>query len=611
MINTKLAAPGKTSAQSGITLMEALAALAIGSIVTAGVVGLVNESLDDTKAQQAALYQSRISEAAAAYIRKEYQTLLGQTVPKAVKLQDLKDKEVLDASFSATNPYGQTPCLLIRTVNSQVQAMLVTEGGDPVPAKQLAYAASLSQNGGSITAPGGVLTASGAFGNWTIPVSAFGTTKCTGTAAGADHLATLVSWGASGMSAGMAAGTSEFLYRGTLPGNPDANKMTTALDMGGNAINNAASVTTGNLNAASISATSFSTNFLNLGTTAATTCSATRIGAYARDPATNELRWCDGTAWKSGGTFLSRNAVAGDPDANKMSTALNMGGNAINNAGDIVSSGKLQFGAVREGVSCDIPQNMYAQSVDSPNHLLHCAASGTMHIGGENKILQQAAAGANCASNGDYAQNVSRPSELLRCDVWANGGPLQWGLAYFLPPSTFEAQEGDACGSSPIVFAAKRGSAPSSLLACQADAGGGKTYKPATKFVGTWQAASLLPKVAIEAGKYDFRTAYSGVGVDPAAPFYNDGFLVRGRELSCFKDDADPTSRGGCVAWCPAGKIAISGTVYCPDSNRSVAKSEHVTSGSFSGWRGSCFWTDANSDNQKVFAQVVCGSLSY
>jgi prepilin-type N-terminal cleavage/methylation domain-containing protein len=304
MRNNKLGIPGKKAAQSGVTLFEVLAAMVIGAIVTAGLVGVVNDSLDDIKGQQAASYQSKVAEAAASYVRARYQTLTALAGPIAVTTESLISQRFLDASFTPTNVYSQAPCLLIRTVNQQPQAILVTEGGLPIPDKQLAYIATLSQNGGSVVREGTAKILLGAFGNWRIPLLDFNSQKCGASGTNENHLATLVSWGSSSLGAGMGAGTSDFLYRNNV-GNPDANKMTTALDMGTSDIKNAGKITgtdakfadvtaanissVGNLSASTLFVTPFS----------APTCTAAQKDLYARHPTTHELYWCDGTKWKA------------------------------------------------------------------------------------------------------------------------------------------------------------------------------------------------------------------------------------------------------------------------------------------------------------------------
>jgi hypothetical protein len=403
-MKTNATLPPRRLIQAGVTLFEVIAALAVGAVITAGVTSIVNDSLDDTKAQQAASYQAKVSEAAASYIKVNYQTLqaLGSTT-KTVTMTDLVSGNFLDPSTATTNSYGQEPCLMVRvtTVAGQLlpQALLITQkktGSSAIPGKQLAYAASLSPNGGSLaleddpasttTPKGKQVSAKGAYSNWKIvlkdsnnALKNFNGTSCT---IDPGHLATLVTWGAAGTGAGAPTGTSDFLYRNAVAGVPSANKMGTTLDMGGNDITNVKNLTvTGALNISGA-----------LNTTGTLSASAMTLaensvggscmpeGSYARaasspqynNPANAPMLVCASGKWASyNDNFLYRKQVPGSSDANSMMTTLDMNSNDINYVRSISLDGS-------SGGGINAPQGYGVFSNLSSRYLrLHAPATGT------------------------------------------------------------------------------------------------------------------------------------------------------------------------------------------------------------------------------------------
>jgi prepilin-type N-terminal cleavage/methylation domain-containing protein len=215
----------------GFTLVEMLAALAIGVMLMAGVASLINDSLEDTKGQQAALHQSQVTAAAMKYINAHYNDVLSAasaTTPATITVDMLRTTDFLSDNFSTTNAYGQTPCVLVlETTAGRLDALVVTEGGTSIPSKNIAYVAAQAGQGGGYIRSGGALNppvAQGAFNAWSVPATNFTSTNCSGTAAGADHLASALFFDGPGSS-------SDYLYRNSVPGHPELNAMTTPLNM--------------------------------------------------------------------------------------------------------------------------------------------------------------------------------------------------------------------------------------------------------------------------------------------------------------------------------------------------------------------------------------------
>lgn len=227
-----------TKMQRGFTFIELLGALAIGTLMMIGLSAMIDTSLEDNKAQQVALYQAQITNAASKYISDNYATLIttATSTTPAPPITAAMLAPYLPPSFAATNAYQQTPCVLVlQPAVNKLSALIVTEGGSQIPAKEIGYvAANAGQGGGYIPAtttqnPAGTpLIAQGAFGSWSLTnasLSNYLKNKCTGTTAGPGNLATALFYDGSGSL------PTDFLYRVAVPGRPELNQMMTPLHM--------------------------------------------------------------------------------------------------------------------------------------------------------------------------------------------------------------------------------------------------------------------------------------------------------------------------------------------------------------------------------------------
>jgi prepilin-type N-terminal cleavage/methylation domain-containing protein len=215
----------------GFTLIEVLGALAIGSALVAGVATMVEAVLEDSRGEQAALYQAQIVVAAAKYINVDanYGQLLaaaGGAAPAVVTLAMLKATGHLSANVMATNAYGQTPCVLVRqTAPGRLDALVVSEGGRAIPVKAIAAVAASAGPGGGYIPADAPSSARGAFTSWSLPLAGFSGASCSGTAAGASHLASALFFNGPGQLA------TDFVYRSAVQGRPELNQMHTPLHM--------------------------------------------------------------------------------------------------------------------------------------------------------------------------------------------------------------------------------------------------------------------------------------------------------------------------------------------------------------------------------------------
>ncbi|KAB0632287.1 shufflon system plasmid conjugative transfer pilus tip adhesin PilV [Burkholderia stagnalis] len=215
----------------GFSLIEVLGALAIAAVMLAGIAMLVDTSLDDVRAQQAAQYQSQVTAAATRALKRDYDAWwqrANKLTPIVMKLTDLQTTNDLPAALRSTNAYGQHTCVLIKRSAGSVglDALVVTTGGEPIGDKELGLvAASAGPGGGSISARFPA-EARGAFDAWRMPLGAFlggSSPKCdpADTAPpNTGHLANEIFFNGPGQQI-----NSDYLYRVGVTGHPEANAM--------------------------------------------------------------------------------------------------------------------------------------------------------------------------------------------------------------------------------------------------------------------------------------------------------------------------------------------------------------------------------------------------
>ncbi|NVE00141.1 shufflon system plasmid conjugative transfer pilus tip adhesin PilV [Massilia sp. BJB1822] len=210
-------------------MIELVGALAVGMLGLAGIMAWTDGALEDSKSQQAALYQAQLTQAARRYIDANYaalQKLSALGVTTSIDLTTLKKNGYLPAHQPKTNAYGQSPCVLVLPASSgQLAALVLGEGGAAIPAKNLAYVASLAGRGGGFIPAGVPAVAQGAYQSWSMPMAGFGGASCSGTAASANRLASALFFDGPGQL------SSDFLYRYAVPGQPQLNRMETPLQM--------------------------------------------------------------------------------------------------------------------------------------------------------------------------------------------------------------------------------------------------------------------------------------------------------------------------------------------------------------------------------------------
>ena len=237
--------------QSGVTLLELIVTLGIIGAVMAGVARLVDQYIDDTKGALTAQQMVTVGNAAQAYIKDNYATVMANataTTPAIVTVPMLSAAGYLQSGFSTTNNFGHSVCVLVlEPTANNLNALVVAEGGTAIDDLTLgSIAANIGAAGGGIYSSAST-TLRGSMGGWSTAVGNFSNAnasnlKCDGTA-GTPTLAAghpiMALWFANGDT------TSGFLHRNDVPGRPDLNTMNTPIIMASVQTSGAVCATTG------------------------------------------------------------------------------------------------------------------------------------------------------------------------------------------------------------------------------------------------------------------------------------------------------------------------------------------------------------------------------
>ncbi len=212
----------------GFILLEILAGLIVIGIATPLIYSEIENWLNEQLYQSAASHADAYNTAARNYIADNNATLHNGSLPTNFTADDLIRKGYLKQGFNHS-PFGQSYITGIRRnqTTGRLEALTCSTGGQNIKEDGLrSVAGQLPGLGGYIGKNG---TATGAFGAWTDKPGDYGLTCSAG------HIAVVMT--------GDDLQESDRLYRFQVPERPELNQMHTAINMGGNDINNA-----GNLN---------------------------------------------------------------------------------------------------------------------------------------------------------------------------------------------------------------------------------------------------------------------------------------------------------------------------------------------------------------------------
>ena len=188
--------------------------------------------------QVSAATVTRFTQAVRAYTGRYYETLLSSatpTTPVIVTATMLKNTGFLESGFSETISSGQklTAALVRNSTNTdQLQGLIVSQGGLALPYMAVRdISVSVSTGLGAYLWDSNTIV-TGANASWTMPLATFGV------ASSAGHIAALLTTD----ELNNARQDTDRLYRFSVTGKPDLNRMHTSIDMGLNDLNNTGTV---------------------------------------------------------------------------------------------------------------------------------------------------------------------------------------------------------------------------------------------------------------------------------------------------------------------------------------------------------------------------------
>lgn len=217
-----------------VVLILVISALGIGAQA-------MFDHADNMAAQTTADHQKIVSDAAAAYIKDNYAAVVaaaGPTTPATITTTMLKNTGYLQASVADRNSFGQAYSVLaIEPTPNKLQTLVVTTGGETISESSIRRIAKQVGARGGYVSNNDTTKVEGSFGGWRVPLASYGVSP------GAGHLATALFFDDGAL-------TDNYLYRNSVAGHPEVNRMNTSIDMGGNNLNN-----TGTVNAAAANIT--------------------------------------------------------------------------------------------------------------------------------------------------------------------------------------------------------------------------------------------------------------------------------------------------------------------------------------------------------------------
>ncbi|SMH64181.1 Prepilin [Acidithiobacillus ferrivorans] len=389
-------------------------------IAAAGLTPLLYAAISSQGEQEqatvAAMQMARINKAAQGYITANAAAVEANstaTSPAVITVPMLVNTGYLPNGFNANNPYGQVwEVQVLQPAANQLQALVVSQGGQTVDAKQAGMVAQeaggtggvIGGGTGKFAVPGcNAGAACGVYAGWDVSTNGYQNVA-------PGHLAALIEYSNGQLQ-------SDYLYRTAVPGQPQLNTMQTNLNMGANNINNANEV-----NAQSETLAGGQPNgqpgALQIGSNYYYGDSS---NAAVRTPGSFYIQNQNGSGpaqiaevsnvWGSGELEGGYVNSTGDVNAQYNSTANNAfamdnGSWWANNAGDSSQSGNLWASGNINTPGFYANNNGYAGTTD------------TFTVG-SRVILGTAFGGANigwgCSPNGEIAANANGSGQVLAC----------------------------------------------------------------------------------------------------------------------------------------------------------------------------------------------------
>ncbi|ECF3086957.1 shufflon system plasmid conjugative transfer pilus tip adhesin PilV [Salmonella enterica subsp. enterica serovar Bareilly] len=222
----------------GINSLDASLAFVAIFAVMAVFLAMINDWQTERENQVIAQQTSRVADAAKKYIGDNYNSL-SSAAPTTLTTATLVNAGYLNSTLAERNSASQTYAIGIRRMNNSglLDALLVTLDGRVLTYKEMrSISASISGLGGYIEDGN---TATGALGGWEVSLADYSLTSSAG------HLAVaLTADTLNGVNE-----ESDRLYRFSVNGHPDYNRMHTDIDMNRSNLRDASDVSTTTLTA--------------------------------------------------------------------------------------------------------------------------------------------------------------------------------------------------------------------------------------------------------------------------------------------------------------------------------------------------------------------------
>lgn len=322
------------SNQRGAGLVEALIVLIISAIAFGAGAQQYSKYLDNITNKQAADHATLIAGAASKYLKDNYAAVVasaGPTTPAVISVAMLKSTNYLPAGISDKNAFGQNYSIqVIEPLPNQLQAMVVTTGGQAISELDGRRIAQYMGAKGGFISTVDTTVATGSFGGWQMALSPFAISP------GAGHVATALFLEDGAL-------VNDYLYRNAVPGHPELNRMNTAINMNGNNVTNAGTVAATAVTTTTMTATG------DITAANATISGETTTGGWFRT--TGDSGWYN-QKWNGGWYMNDPSWVRSYGDKN-VSTGGEMRAGKLTSTGRTEVGEYLQLNAVAtEGTSC-------------------------------------------------------------------------------------------------------------------------------------------------------------------------------------------------------------------------------------------------------------------
>ncbi|MCA7889717.1 shufflon system plasmid conjugative transfer pilus tip adhesin PilV [Burkholderia contaminans] len=361
--------------RGAITFVETLGVLIVASLLMPSVWGWMTDDADSKLNRATADHDKQVVLAAAQYIKDNYATVIASataTTPATITVPMLQSQypQMFATGFSAKNPYGQTVTVqAYQPTAGTLDTVIVTSGPQTISEGNMRKIAQLVGGAGGYISSTNPSVANGVYGAWgpkTIPSSP-----------GAGHMAYSLMFQNGSL-------VSDYLYRKAVPGHPELNQMNTAIDMGGNNLNNAATV-----------------NAQKVVTPAGNSVQVGSSYLYG-DGSNSALR-------QNGALYVQNQAGTGAAPINSgtanVSGDVNASGNA-NIAGNVTAGGSVQGSYLRSTGNAQVDGSLQVNGNNSSN--------------GYVVSNQNVTAGTACSPNGAMANSGSGPL-FCQSGVWHTG----------------------------------------------------------------------------------------------------------------------------------------------------------------------------------------------